>query len=329
MNRARVLDLSGFAFTGKQAVTDLMREVEGLSVPAAEFEFILLRAPGGLLDLEDALVRDWSPVRSDGAIRRFRRLVQRVGRRVSATKPWTLFQTIGWNYDEVYRGQFLPLSDAYVRKLIEMEWQAPWPFAMIDMDASEMGVRHALGHVIGLRARTVPLTLAKPKTFYEDTRAYLEALLSSNVAPGTATIVTHNMLEPYSPARGMRLFESIRSVVIDRDPRDNYVTGAPYKWFAADIDDFIRKFRFQRQAIDHTGDPSVLRMKFEDLVFEPDAVAEKLLAHAGAPRSAWRPRTHFFAERSRENVGAHARWPRQEEIRRIERELGEYCDARV
>ena len=73
------LDLSGYVLTGKSALTQVIREFEGFSVPDVEFEFGLFRMKDGLFDLEHSLVNDWSPLRSDAAIRRFIRLVKIVG----------------------------------------------------------------------------------------------------------------------------------------------------------------------------------------------------------------------------------------------------------
>ena len=68
----RFLDLSGFIVSGKQAYSDLLREFDGFLVPEAEREFELIRIQGGIRDLENALVEDWSPIRADAALRRFR-----------------------------------------------------------------------------------------------------------------------------------------------------------------------------------------------------------------------------------------------------------------
>ena len=63
------------------------------------FEFALFRIQGGILDLETALWSDWSPVRSDAAIRRFRRLIRRVGVQNTIGDPRSWLTAIGWNYD--------------------------------------------------------------------------------------------------------------------------------------------------------------------------------------------------------------------------------------
>jgi hypothetical protein len=45
----KVVDLSGYSFSGKSAVYDLLQEFEGYKMQGKEFEFDLLRCPGGLL----------------------------------------------------------------------------------------------------------------------------------------------------------------------------------------------------------------------------------------------------------------------------------------
>lgn len=70
----KIVDLSGFMFSGKSAASDILREFSGVFVPNYLVEFDLLRMPGGLIDLKNA-VMDWSPVRTYGAVCRFSDLV--------------------------------------------------------------------------------------------------------------------------------------------------------------------------------------------------------------------------------------------------------------
>src|SRR4051812_30054845 len=102
----RVLDLSGYGFSGKHAMIDFVRELAGYHVEHFQFEFALLRIQGGILDLKTALVDDWSPIRSDAAIRRFRRLVRRLGPRNRLADPSSWFKATGFNYDAHYGGRF-------------------------------------------------------------------------------------------------------------------------------------------------------------------------------------------------------------------------------
>ena len=69
-----VLDISGYSFSGKSAVYDLITSYETASTHGVEFEFDLIRAKGGISDLCDSLAINWNIVRSSVAIRDFRRL---------------------------------------------------------------------------------------------------------------------------------------------------------------------------------------------------------------------------------------------------------------
>lgn len=324
------VDLSGYAFTGKHAVIDLMREIEGHHVPHFEFEFGLLRMQGGIHDLRHALCDEWSPIRSDAAIRRFKRLVRRLGARNSLRHPASLFEAVGWNYDDYYAGRFFALSEAYLGELVRASWRAPWPYALAELNGPELFARKVLGKLGWKRAMEFELYLSRPSRFDELTREYLAAVLSSNVAPQTSTVVMHNAFEPYTPASSLRFFTRAKSIVVDRDPRDNFVQGRWYKPFATGVDDFIARYRMQRDATDYTPHADVLRLRFEDLVLDYDRVVPRIFEHLGEPASRHvRPRQHFDPEQSKKNLGLWRTYQHQEEIARIAAALPEFCDARL
>jgi hypothetical protein len=65
-HKFKILDLSGYLFSGKAAVHDLISEFEGFYSPGNRAEFDLLRVKDGVADLENA-IHNWSPIRSDEA----------------------------------------------------------------------------------------------------------------------------------------------------------------------------------------------------------------------------------------------------------------------
>jgi len=104
----KVIDLSGYMFSGKSAVSDILREFNGVYVPNYLVEFDLLRMPGGLIDLKHA-VMDWSPIRTFAAINRFDKLVNRLA--CSPKFPQKLFKT-GYGYNQRYPN-ILQLKDQF------------------------------------------------------------------------------------------------------------------------------------------------------------------------------------------------------------------------
>jgi hypothetical protein len=326
----RYVDLSGYGFSGKHAVIDLLREFRGYAVPHFQYEFLLLRIQGGILDLEDALSRDWSPIRSDAAIRRFRRLVRRLGARNALARPRSLFEAVGWNYDAVYAGRFLALSEAYLERLVAATWVADWPYPRADMGGLELFARK-VAHRLGFRrAFDVRVSLSFPADFVPITREYLDAVLSSNVPEGTTAIVMHNAFEPFQPQRGLRFFERAKCIVVDRDPRDIYVQQLSHRPMAVGVQDFIARFRVFRAAAArfHADSPDILRLRFETLVTRYEETVGRILRHLGeAPEVHQHPRRYFDPAASARNVGLWRAHPDRAAIDRIHCELAEWCDG--
>lgn len=324
----RYVDLSGYAFTGKQAVIDLMREFGGYHVPHFAFEFNLLRIQGGLLDLESALSTDWSPIRADAAVRRFRRLVTRLGSKNRLTDPRSWFTAVGWNWDLYFNNRFFELSNRYIDRLVQVTWKADWPYPMAEISNLELFWRKLKGRMGIKGAYDFEVCLACTGEFVELTKRYLNELLSSNVGPDIRTIVMHNAFEPFQPQRCLKFFDRVKCIVVDRDPRDNYVQQLTYPPIALPAPEFIKRYRLQREMskkflVDH---PDILRIRFEDLVLNYDEMLPRILRHLGEDASVHlRKKMYFDPSVSVKNVGLWKGHPRQEEIEKIREELKEYC----
>lgn len=93
----KFLDLSGYMFSGKAVAIDLIREFKGYDVPYYREEFPLIRIQDGIMDLEKALIDDWSPIRSDAAIKRFIKLITKLSnkkRKISLKEE----EMVAWNF---------------------------------------------------------------------------------------------------------------------------------------------------------------------------------------------------------------------------------------
>ena len=130
----QILDLSGFSFSGKSALSDLLREVKGIQVPSSEVEFDLIRTSGGIMSLHNDLVDCWSPVRSSESIRRFKRLVKVFS---GSGKGCDKLFKPGFNYDLQYPG-FSEMASEYLNSLVEAQWTGEWPYAYENIGGFEV-----------------------------------------------------------------------------------------------------------------------------------------------------------------------------------------------
>lgn len=331
----KVVDLSGYSFSGKSAVYDLLQEFEGYKTQGKEFEFDLLRIPGGLLDLRIALVEQWSPVRSSEAIRRFARLVTNLGGKGGAVARLT---TLGTHYEKQFPG-FAERSKRYLETLCAAEWESSWPFAYFEAGKLEIFWRKLLARLLKRDTMRAQVYLARPDAadFHEATCAYLRGLLSSHAQTGCRAFVLNNACEPFAPQRAVSLFDDARCIVVDRDPRDIYLSArrtgrvgnadVGRAVTGGTVDDFIARFRLYRR--DDTPDhPRVLRLRFESLVEAYDTTVRLIQDFLGEAETVHVGKgTHFRPEVSVRGVRQwlNATPSEREAVQRIEQELSSYC----
>lgn len=339
----RFIDVSGVGNTGKSAVVDLLREVDGLWMPEYWFEFDLLRVPGGLLDLRHALVEDWSPIRSDAAWHRFRDVVEKMG---GDPRPWNLgglLRSTSQRYDRRFARRFRALALAFADSFVTGTYRSEWPYAAFaEHDIARAG-RKLLRRAGLRRSATYTVRLIDGTGFDARVQAFLADLYSAIVPPETEAVVLNNGFEPFHPQPALTMLAGARQVVVTRDPRDVYVSGlnahrvaaADRSLIAFDNDGMNKSFlgaddlavfvaRFRRYHAELGGeDPRVLKVAFEDLARAPQAWIPGILAFLDIdPARHVRPGQTFAPQRSAANVGLWRTYSRTDEIAYLERELG-------
>lgn len=307
----RAVDLSGFMFSGKSAVSDLLRECDRVLVPNYRTEFDLLRIGGGLIDLENAVV-DWSPIRTQSALTRFERTVQRLA--ATPAFPANLVTT-GFGYARQYPG-ILEGARRFVDEIVDVAWSTPWPFDDLD-DGPVATFTRKLRSRFGAAPRR-SYRLVSAERFPGAASAFVSSLLWQGADPSRYDlVVTHNALEPFDPARHLHLLgPGARSIVVDRDPRDIYATAITtqvgfnddlefYRRIAGahDVETFIRRHQAYRRACAPAND-RVLRLRFEDVALRYDETVARVLEFLELPSTAHVARgSHLDPERTRANIG--------------------------
>jgi hypothetical protein len=321
---AKFLDLSGYTFSGKHAVIDLVREFKGYHTPHFEFEFCLLRVQDGLMDLEKALVDDWSLVRCVAALRRFKRLIDILSgppKRLSITPG-------GYGYETHFSGNFFRISQQYLNSLIDVSWQAEWPYAFHDLGIWEFFSRKVLKKLGKKNALFTEMALSSGEGFIEKTQKYLEDLFTQGIGEQYSTYLMYNAFEPFNPERPLRYFKDARCIIVDRDPRDNYVTGVNYSFTSSDVQSFILRHKLFREQTEKQikSTERILKVQFEDLVLNYDTIVPTILNFLQEDEEIHIHKKRYFDPAiSSQNIGIWKDYPKQDEIDLIEKELGAYC----
>lgn len=317
LKTCKILDLSGYMFSGKAAVSDVLREFSGIHVPYYRTEFDLLRVSGGLIDLHNAVI-DWSPIRTHSALHRFEQVTRMMASRPEF--PANLFFT-GFGYEAKYPG-LLTFLDLFLKETVVVSWQTPWPYDDLDDGPWATFTRKLLAKFGVNRMRTY--RLISPEVFISAAQRFVRSVLTEGVEYRDGEIiVTHNALEPFNPALHLNLLgDDARCITVDRDPRDIYATAITtqqgfndniefYKRIAGadSVETFVKRHTLYRAMTDTTSE-NVLRIRFEDLVNRYEHTLHQVCDFLRLDVCNHQHRyKYFIPERSAKNVGL---WKKKE-----------------
>lgn len=313
----RIVDLSGYMFSGKAAASDILREFDHVHVPNYRVEFDLLRMPGGLIDLKNA-VMDWSPVRTYAAVCRFDQLVNALA--LSPRFPGKLYKT-GFGYTRNFPN-IVRLKDEFLSSIMAVQWDTPWPYADIDDGPLDTFVRKIYSKLS--RSKSRKYFLVDKDSFIPAAQKFIQSLLIDSIGDDHPDIVvTHNALEPFFPSNNLDLLgDDAICIVVDRDPRDIYATAITsqvgfndnlqlYRRIAGahDLEVYIKRYLTYRRNI-KLDDSRVLRVDFRDLVLNYDESLQKICNFTGlAATQQIHKKLYFDPEKSRGNLDL---WKREE-----------------
>jgi hypothetical protein len=338
--------VSGYNMTGKTVITDLLKEFNEFNVPAHTAEFNLLRIQGGLLDLFNALEEDWSPIRSDAAIRRFKKVVLKLGTKASFKKPLSLFIANGMNYNNYFNNNFFDISNRYINSLIDYTYNIEWPYLSIENGPMNQLFDRIKSRLYKKRVFTKVIYGSIQNNFVQNTRNYIDELFNSFSLETTRTFVLHNAVEPFNPTRGLNLFNNAKIIIVHRDPRDiyasnfvrNHVFSPSFEvarhWdlkigltSADNIHTFIKRQKAQYDRVKLINDDErILRLSFEQIVMNYEDTIKNICNFLNINKNQHIYKGQFFKpELSKKNIGLWKHMKDQTNILLIEKELNKYC----
>ncbi len=327
VDQFKFLDLSGFQFTGKAAVHDLISEFDGFFTPGQRVEFDLIRVKDGLSDLEDALI-NWSPIRSDAAIRRFLRVVARMSNGASGISR---FFDPGFGYSKRYPN-FVKRTQEFIDSLTKEKWEVYWPYHLIEMSRFQVFRFKILRKIFG-DTTNMTYYLASEENFYKEIKSYLYDLLTNGVnSKKYHTIIMNNAFEGFNPAKYHKYFNHVKSIIVDRDPRDVFVIMNGYSLWSNDhynskrrrarqfdVKMFINRCNIYRAHRSQTLSDNILSLNFEDLIADYEQTVESIYHFLNiSPNEHNQKMKYFNPNTSVSNVGVWKTYPDQQSIRMIE-----------
>ena len=123
--------------------------------------------------------------------------------------------------------------------------------------------------------------------------------------------------------------DNFKMITIYRDPRDVYCQAmlVNHLWVPSDPDEFIRWYKGTHvEKFINANDSDHLCVRFEDLIFDYDNQADRIISFLGIDKSHHvSPKSQFRPEFSQRNVGLYKAFEDQSIINYIEDNLKEFC----
>lgn len=334
-----ILTSTGYGGSGSSAGTNILEEFSSVTSFGNRFECTFLHEPDGLYDLENA-INEGHRLKIDLAVKRFLALAKTLND--------------GTDYQKYFNGQFYKQSEKYIQSITTCKWNGWWHRAfetgkITFAEKQRIKFAEVLFNVLykkkqfssyepdGWHPSYDPVIdfyyINKQSDFYEKTKTYTSALFSNGFYQNNCVLVDQ-LLPAYDIGRYSKYFNDVKTLVIDKDPRDLY-TVQTAEWGIGyipcdSVDVFINWYkatRSQRYKINTEWKDTALFIPFESLIYEYENSLEKIKTFTGLKTEEHVNKKKFFIpEKSIANTQVYKRYPQlRKDVEKIEKELADYC----
>lgn len=263
--------LSSYMGSGSSAVTDLLSEYDNVANPNGSYEYIFMHCPNGVFDLEDKLLIGNNALRSDEALRAFETTMQ------------DLFNNDFWwfgGYRNKISGSFMGYVASFLSEITTAAYPGFW-YEQEKLTKAEW-TRNRIKKKLGashsnLLMSNLRMSFPSHDEFYQAAQRFLEKVLKDiSLNSNGKTVLLDQLLLPHNLWRMPNYFDpsSTKAIVVDRDPRDVFALNK-YVWrpngdpvpLPYDADTFCACYRAMRESEKPFDSDMVLRVRFENLVF--------------------------------------------------------------
>ncbi len=322
-----IIGACGFGSTGSSAVSDYLSEYGSIQT-LDRFEFSWVSGVDGLIDL-DYHVNNPHMRTGDSII-----AIQRFRERMEKCK--TGYYKAGKIDPDVFEKSVNKFLDDIT--LVNWYWYLDGKTNYLESRLLQIAKRLILKYekkkqrqIVCWPMKEVSLAI-KPENFEEAARTHVKELLHAMGADFTMPIVLDQPFSGNNPRASFKFFDDPYAVVVDRDPRDNYIFAntklvgkLPHFMPIQPVEDFVKYYRALRDNQPYKQkDDRVLSIKFEDMVYHYDETTKLLREFLRLPENP-NPKTVFDPAISMPNTQLWKRFPQYaRDIEYIEKELSEY-----
>lgn len=330
----KIIVPTGYMGSGSSAITDLVSEFKDCQNEYKSYEYVLLHCPNGLFDLEDKLLIGNNAIRSDEAIRSFEIQMKKLDHK----KFWWV-----GNYQKIIGPNFMKFTSQFIDKIEQFNFSGYWYmheevntkmfFKLLALKPIKILTRNKIKFKKVLKYNDgMRISFIKKKDFYEYAHEYIYNVVEE-ISHGKDNIILDQFLLPFNLFRVDNYFDNkLKAIVVERDPRDVFIINK-YIWpergisvpFPTDAKEFCKFYKNMRESEKECNSNKVLRVKFEDLIYNYDEEIKRISKFLGFKEEDHiKKKRRFNPEISIKNTQLFRKTEYQKEIEIIEKELSKY-----
>lgn len=326
-----IIGACGYASTGSSAVFDFLREFDGIQHLDVDSEFTYVYKLDGLQDLQFHLMQNYNKAGTgDAAIKRFLESLN------FYRMPFMKFQ--------IPRREYIRISKEYIEKIVQGKF-----YGLENYDHENTSFIHAF-LVLCVRKFVIPFFDRKlhmeykwwpvrpiyiciePERFMEISKEYMRDLLRAMGFDTNRPILLNQPFEGNAPEHSFPFFDDPKAVIVDRDPREIYVSVEKFYRDASyhpkhNVKLFVEQYRQVRMHQKRENTNRKLHVQFEDFVYNYNEVSKRIMDFLGLDeKSHLTPKKYFDPARSINNTQLWLRFPDlMDDVKYIEEAIPEYC----
>jgi len=322
------ISVSGYGWSGSSAYISMLKEFD--EVCCIDKEFRLIKDPFGILDLHSNLIDNWEFIRHDVAIRDFLWFCRILSRKNS------IFSAYGSNYNDLLSIDFVKESNDYIERLINFSYLGDSVVHRYRLNSIQYLYKRVISK-LGMYNNTGIMRMSRPaeEVFLSETKKYLNNIFRNYKIKHNAKYIVLDQAIPVSNiVKSSRYFDSIKTIVVDRDPRDIYVNLARrrkligFELFTKDsVDKYIHWHKTLRENTKYNlSKKNTLFVNFESLILDYDSTIDKVKKFIGEKEFNHKfPGKYFDKEKAIDNIGLWANYSNQSAMNKIYKDLKNDC----
>jgi len=327
-----IIGTCGFCSTGSSAVSDYLKEFDENQV-LDRLEFTMVYLPDGLEDLDYHLNKNIN--RDDNcciAIPRFRRFMRTYEHMLAV-------------HSGIPESAIKEKTEDFLNSLIQMKWKSTrrsdrllyptWFYYNFGLRIMAKRITPILRKWLGQNIKPYPNRMLDvcihPNDFIEKCQNFVRWYLESFGGDYSKNIVLDQAFIGNDPAKSFKYYGDSKAIVVDRDPRDNYIFTKEFLskkggfMPSGSVQEFVTYYKLLRDNMPYKKDNErILRLHFEEMIYDYDNATSKVRKFCDLPDNP-RPFSVFDPKLSVNNTQLVLKFPQyKDDVAYIERELSEY-----